>query len=259
MASHDDSPLPFAHQDSQTNESSSEASVSGKNVDDGGGKERESSSASPPPPPPYDDATDSSQRPPLSPSHSSRRQHMTTNQISDVTFEGSPEGNAWDSKKVAKEIEEVSRQDEKEQSMPHANRNKFLTLSQVSKTCPVEEEAQKLILKAIDEKKDRGVMGSSSILPHVPAKASPKAFEATPPASTSHDESADSNIAPMETYVQGDATNANSVRGPSLHGSVPCSSHASSAQRADSSASANGTRRKWGGLGNLFSSQLEKT
>lgn len=241
------SPLALPSLDSPSDESVNNESTSGGEIMDG--DEQESPIEPPPPPPsspPSVTAADSG-RPPLSPPRHSRSRSVES-QVSEVTYEGSPKGFSWDSKKVASEIDEASREEDEEEKAaqaPAGKPNQILTLSEISKTCPVEEEAQKLIIKTLDEKKERPKMGSN-ILPHCPETATPQAFEAPTPVTTAT--GAGSNITHVEASAKGDPLEAVSDRASSLHVGVP-SSLASSAQ----SSATHATRRpRWGILGGMW-------
>jgi hypothetical protein len=208
---------------------------------------------SPPPPPPPG-------RPPLSPPQSHSRKQSAESLYSEITLDASPKSFSWNEKQVADEIEQVSKEtkeDDARKSSLLAKPGTILTLSQVSRACPVEEEAEKLILKALDDKKDRPKMGSS-ILPQVPDNSA-SAFEATTPveAGTSHAQQGPASpslsnrgawATPLKADGANDAQQGAANTSPSLHEAVP-SVHASAPSFHDTnSASSTSTIRKRGNI-----------
>jgi len=227
---------------SQEENTSNMSASRGERMDDGMEKSA-SESAGIPPPPPSNDAANV--QPPLSLHRGHNRKQSTESLISEVTMEGSPKGFSWDSKKVAADIDQVSKEEDATKAL--ADPSCIITLSQISKTCPVEEEAEKLILKALDEK-ERPIMGSS-ILPQVPDDSA-QAFETTPTAA---------NPANSGTSNGWDSANQTPVihtsSTPSLHTSVP-SSHA----RAHSSAAtANPESSRLGIMGMFHRKRTKET
>lgn len=193
-----------------------------------------------PPPPPIADDT-ARGRPPLSPPRDGHsRKHSAESLISEVTMAESTNGLSWDAKSVKDEIDEASKEEKQarqELKKRPSKPSRVLTLSEVSKTCPIEEEAEKLILKSLDEKKERPTMGST-ILPHVPTDST-DAFETTPKATNS--------AISEQNYVSSSSADANE---PTMHTGVPTQDRKeANEQQPPSSVTSSGSSEKDGSPG----------